>query len=213
MQKQINASQVHSLLSLHIQYRLGLVGQAGADGVPLLHIIVQELRQIEAPQFRGPQALTTSAPEWDKSFPLTVQQPEPIMWSQLTAGQLGNVGAHTDSLCHRGSSGGTKMELSLIRRKKQDAQQCTQYAIICAKEKGRKGTENLLKNTGEASITVAIIVTSLEPTNRDRKEGGLIFNGYLFTLYTLSISKPQNTFFQAVMYTFHINELFWIFSE
>lgn len=30
------------------------------------------------------------------------------------------------SLCHRGSSGGTKMELlSLIRRKKQDAQQCT----------------------------------------------------------------------------------------
>lgn len=59
----------------------------------------------------------------------------------------------------------------------------------------RKGTENLLKNTGEASITVAIIVTSLEPTNRDREEGGLIFNGYPFTSYALSISKPQNTLF------------------
>lgn len=98
-------------------------GRPGQMG-PLLHIIVPELRLIVSTVQGAPGSYYFSP----RVGQITSSHSSVARTNHVAPAHCRAAGkcwsAH--SLCHRGSSGGTKMELlSLIRRKKQDAQQCT----------------------------------------------------------------------------------------
>lgn len=129
---------MHSLLSLHIQHRLRLAGQARADGASAPH----NRSGTQADRVSTVQGAPRSYYVSPRVGQITSPHSSVARTNHVVPAHCRAAGkcwsAH--SLCPRGSSGGTKMELfSLIRRKTQDAHNAHSVLSSVLKRKGERG--------------------------------------------------------------------------